>query len=121
MKQIILMAIALMFFGGGVGAEDSKGNFTYYNAMSCSSVLSAHAGLKILPKGYSGNHNTWEFVGWIQGYVTAVNQHVRGKSNYFSSMDSLDIANWVASWCRSNPTRDIVDAVSTFSKSRIKK
>jgi len=57
-------------------------------------------------------------LGFILGYVTGVNFSVAGKGDFYAGMDVVDIAGWVASWCRDNPTQALVAAVVALTKSR---
>lgn len=54
-------------------------------------------------------------IGWIFGYLTAINKTRYGKDNYFSDLEWEDIPAWIASWCRDNPTKDLYDATNALA------
>tara|TARA_B100000315_G_C14507521_1_gene555359 strand:- start:961 stop:1323 length:363 start_codon:yes stop_codon:yes gene_type:complete len=120
MKQIILIAIALMLVGGEVGAKDAYNNYVSIDNYTCSEVLSSHAQMKITKDGFKGNEPVWFLLGYTAGYTTAINSQIKGRANFFSGMKHTDIVNWVASWCRSNPSQKLSHALEILINSRLK-
>jgi len=120
MTRIILIATVFILVSGPVESLDAKGKYSIYGFKNCSKVLSAHANLKTTSDGWQGNHEVWELMGYVSGYATAINMRVKGKRDYFSGMENKDIANWIASWCRSNPGGTLDQAFEVFTNSRIK-
>jgi hypothetical protein len=119
MKQIILIAIALMLVGGEVVARDSNGKFYTLEPIKCSQVLFAHAQLKVTGQGksYIGSHDTLKFLGYIAGYITAVNMFRAGKVNHYPGTDIFEAANWTASWCRDNSNDYLHNAMAFMARS----
>ncbi len=87
MKQIILIAIALMLVGGEVGAIDSKNHYGIIGqgTQSCGAWTSD------LRKGgvdYIANRV------WIVGFVTGYNAFVPGKYDVAEGTDARGIWGW---------------------------
>ena len=55
-------------------------------------------------------------IGWVSGYMTAANHYLPNKINNFAHI--LDEIAWVASWCRDNSSKTIVDAMEALTKLR---
>ena len=54
-------------------------------------------------------------LGFITGYLTAYNRYVpNGKEDILSSMSPNDASRLIASWCRDNPSKDIVNGLEAL-------
>ena len=101
-----------------------KGAFFNYGAGSsnCTKYLGSYgsANLKRTPDGGISYVGDFGFVmGWLQGFATRVNRTIPGGANIYD-MDSVELAAWVASWCRDNPLKQVVDAMDALTESRVK-
>ena len=120
MKKVLL-ALALIIFSSPAYSADSKGISTTA-VMKCSKVIEAHAGYTDKGSSWTGTYETWQVRGYIEGYISAKNKWKCCKSNWFKRLDQEKehktgyILNWSASYCRSNPSHDLADALESFSK-----
>ena len=117
MKQFLVM-FAVFLVAGDAGAVNESNIWVPHNTQSCSMVLSAHADIETTAKGWKGGTKGFRLIGYVSGWASAVNWAVKGKKDYFVGMKSTDITNWVASWCRSNPSKDLSDAMTALTDSR---
>ena len=123
MKRMLLAAMLATLISGPAWGYDGQGRAFVFGAGSstCSTFLGKYARSDIRSVGDDHTYNV-EFgvsLGWITGYLTHVNVSVPGKANHFAAMSVPDIAGWVASWCRDNPSKSLSHAVSTFVKTKV--
>ena len=115
MKKLTLV-LALLILSSPAHSIDS-GRFDYI-PLKCSEVLKSHASLRDKGKRIVGDNPYlyWHVVGYMQGYLSAKNQWKVGKQDWFkgNSADNY-LLNWSASYCRSNPSHDLKDALESFS------
>ena len=84
--------------------------------MSCDAVIKAHSRFSFEGgRKLRGDAKTWELVGYIRGYMTAKNRWKSGQEDWFKGKNPYDLVNWVASYCRSNPSDELHDALEDFS------
>ena len=116
MKYVAVFIFSILVTSNALAIDnyhEAKGLF-----FSCDKVIKAHARIRFdagekKPKGPS---HTWRFLGYIEGYVTAINYEKMGKKDWFKGMNIKKISNWVASYCRSNPSKDLDDALNEYTK-----
>jgi hypothetical protein len=120
MIRVIILATLILLTGGPVEASDKKGIYTTFGNVSCSEVLASHAHLNIENGAAKGNSAVHYFVAFVSGYMTAINISHEREKNVFSGMTRIDAANWVASWCRSNPNSGLAKALENLAESRSK-
>jgi len=105
----VLVALAIVGTAGSGWAADKDGNYTITSPISCGEYLDAYSKSTLTGgKNFSGPHAVWEVVGYIDGFITAYNYAaVNGKANIADGMSNNDVARWIASWCRDNPSRKL--------------
>ena len=104
-----LLAIALSLGTTNASADEAGQNasWTSYGVDSCSKVLSTHAQITIKNYKISGPPAAWTLIGWVSGFATAANSAIGSPKNYYKSMSNIEMLNWVASFCRDNPKKDV--------------
>jgi hypothetical protein len=84
--------------------------------VECKIVIEAHAVFDLNGIRYKGNWKTHRVIGFIAGYMTAVNRLKAGKSDWFRGKNAMQLMDWVASYCRSNPEDELHDALNQYQK-----
>ena len=102
-----VITFALIVATSPIKAASIKAVWTSYGVGSCPEIASAHAQMSVKDNKISGPPDVWKLVGWVSGFATAANSAIGSPPNYFKDMTNLDIVNWVASFCRANPERDL--------------
>ena len=123
MIRLLLAAIIFLFLYGEGMAADENGNFPVFTPGNekCTDFLNDYAKstMDIIENEDSTYiKNTSDIaleVGWIYGYLTAINKTRLGKEDFFSDLGLLDTLGWIASWCRDNPTKSLYDATNSFA------
>jgi len=123
-RRIILAALVGVLVIGPAWAIEVKDRLHVFGAGStlCTKYLGAYgtADLKTAPDGYMSSGDVFAYeLGWIQGYATRVNETTKGRENIYD-MDTIGLAAWVASWCRDNPSKRILNAMEALTESRLK-
>ena len=120
MRSLGAVLVVFLLNDTSTHAANKPGMFTSYGVRSCSSALSTHAQMKAISKDkhsdldvrkIGGPPEAWFLRGWILGFATAINSSINGPPNFFKGMSSLDMVNWVLSWCRNNPDATVDTAV----------
>jgi hypothetical protein len=118
MKRIILIAIALAVIGSENGYAGDKMEFDIIGLYTCSEYLEGYSRTTLHgDTGYSGPENPYN--SWIAGYLSGFNIYVRnanGKRSILGNMTINEAYKWVASWCRDNPSRELVFGVGALIK-----
>ena len=86
-----------------------------YGVEPCPKVVSTHAKMEVKGKKWTGPPEVWALIGWVSGFATAVNSAIGSPPNYFKTMTEIDMANWVASWCRDNPKHNLDKAMRVLA------
>jgi hypothetical protein len=120
MKRIILVAAIVLGIAGGVEAAEPSGGFTPYGSVSCAEYLDDYSRLKLTGGGkYSGPVNAFGSFDWLNGFISGINHEAKnGKKDIFEGMTPNGIKRWIASWCRDNPSRNVIGAVYNLRKTR---
>ncbi len=120
MNKVIMVVWALALTINSPAWGEVSGSFTnhYPGYQRCSEYLGdyAKAETKETNNGISYPQDAALALGWMMGYMTGVNENVKGKKNFFN-MKFSQVASWVASWCRDNPTNDIYDGMNALYNS----
>ncbi len=98
-------------------ARDKNGTFSTHNNRSCGYYLDLYSRTTLRgDRTLNGPYAAWAVFAWINGYLTAYNEHVaNGKKTILGSMTLNDVRRWMAVWCRDNPSKDIDYAVSALT------
>ena len=113
-----LMIVGATQFGH---TRDADGTYSALENKSCGEYLDAYSRATLYDDGdgYKGPHEFWYATGWINGYITSYNQWTaNGKENVAAGLSHGDVYRWVASWCRDNPSKELVEATAAFIGSR---
>jgi hypothetical protein len=96
--------------------EDER--FTTYGTQSCTYYLDVYSRTTLKGKATSaGLAEWWGVDSWISGYLTAYNQfRPNSKKDILGSMSTNSARKWIASWCRDNSVRDVLDAIGALIK-----
>ena len=113
MKKVLL-ALALIVFCSPAYSADRTG-YSFFR-IKCDQVVKAHARFKDNGSSWSGSHATFEVIGYIEGYVSAKNLWKAGKKDWFKGKNEADLLHWSASYCRSNPSHRLHQALESFSE-----
>tara|TARA_B110000438_G_scaffold118089_1_gene115346 strand:- start:340 stop:612 length:273 start_codon:yes stop_codon:yes gene_type:complete len=89
----------------------------------CNEVINAPArykGLRVDKEQvfgeFKGSSATARVIGYVEGYITGKNKWKDGKIDWFKGVNANYLINWSASYCRSNPSDSLHDALGSFSK-----
>jgi len=119
----IFAAVLVALVVSGPAWGNVSGSFTNYypGYQKCSEYLGdyATAETKDTETGIEYPFDAALALGWMMGYISGVNENVRGKKDFFR-MQFSEVAAWVASWCRDNPDKKIFNAMDALYKSRNK-
>ena len=123
-KVIIAVVLVGVLVSGAAWGKDEAGRYYIFGAggEKCAKYLGDYSTseLKREPNEeftYSPKFGIW--IGWIHGYATRVNKTIKGRANIYD-MDSVDIAAWLASWCRDNPSKELTRTMHALTESRLK-
>ena len=117
---VLLIVVALC--AGPAAAKDTIGKFQIHGVgnSSCPEFLGEYARSRLEANNEGKLTAAPEFgnwLSWFEGYTTRTNETAKNTSNAYG-MKVIDMVKWVASWCRDNPSRSYVDAVSALTSSR---
>jgi len=120
MKRLLMVALVGLVVSGPAWGIGKGGAYTGYSQHSCGFYLDAYASAELIGDHlYSGTYKTSIVFGWINGYLTAYNRHVdTGEINILGTMPMNDARRWMASWCRDNPSKDVLDALAELLLTR---
>ena len=125
MRRVSIATAILCLLAGPVGAKDEKGSYTMSGTAinKCSEYLSAYGQSQIKLKGetVSAAPRFWLYIGFFDGYMTAVNAQRSGKKDWYEGLDSYVIAAWMSSWCRDNLSKDIANGMHDLTLQQIRK
>ena len=109
MKFILLFYIALasVLTVSSVSAADTKGQF------AIKGVGNATCRQYLVETGKS-SPNSFLFAGWLNGYLTAQNQHLKDTFDITSWETINTLANFLGTYCQNNPDRSFYLAVTTM-------
>jgi hypothetical protein len=124
MKRMLLATMLVMQISGPAWGMDEQGEYFIFGPgnYSCSEFIGRYRRADVRRAANNQLNFNVEFggsIGWIQGYLTAVNAMTPGKIDYFVSMDSVDVIEWIASWCRENPRANLYRAVEALVKAKL--
>ena len=110
-----LMLIVLSIAGTAESgwAADKDGKFTFMGAITCGEYLDAYSKSTLTGDStYKGPSEFWEATGFINGYIASYNAYTpNGKPDVLAGMSNNDTYRWIASWCRDNPSKYVLDGV----------
>ena len=113
---IFALALASAVSSADGWAHDKYLGFTTYANETCGYYLDAYSRTTLRGNTYSGPAEAWLVIGWIGGYLTAYNEfNANGKKSILGGMSQNDARRWIAAWCRDNPSKDVLDAVSALT------
>jgi hypothetical protein len=117
------LAAVMILMSGEVHAVDSKGKFVLYNIASdkCSTFLIAFGKSSFKNKNGSMSYNRSfaKYLGFIGGYMTAVNAHVPLVRDHYKNQTVVVALGWVSSWCRDNSQSFFGEALQAYSTKHI--
>ena len=123
MWRMLIAAMFAVFVSGPVWGADERDAMMIFGAGSekCTKFLGLYARSELKDVGSQIQYSS-DFgfeIGWIQGYMTAINVCVPGKTNHFEPMDTVDSIGWIASWCRDHPDEILITAMKAFVKTKV--
>jgi hypothetical protein len=62
----------------------------------------------------SGVDFRFEYVSWVEGFVSAYNEFVWGGKNIMDSTDSAGMEAWLNSYCAAHPVDSVAQAANAF-------
>ncbi|MGE8367040.1 hypothetical protein [Cupriavidus sp.] len=102
MKRLLLIA-ALLTCVPGVNAYDARGGATTYAGNnSCGTFLK---------NVEDSEQMKAQYLAYIEGYVTAVNMRVKGRTDFFEHTDPESRYRFVYEYCRKNPLDSVITAI----------
>ena len=104
---IAVIIIGLLSVSIKANAGQNTEVWSTYGVEPCSGVVTAHAQMTIINGQVTGPPEVWSLMGWISGFATAANSAIGSPVNYFKDMTNVEMVNWVASFCRVNPDKNI--------------
>lgn len=98
MKTLTLwIALSISFFGSlSVMAEDADGKFAIKGVGNQSCPV-------FVRELEEGTHNRYLFAGWLNGYITASNQHLKQTFDLSSWENINTLSNYIVQYCKKNP------------------
>ena len=109
-----MISAILMFASVSVQAADSKGQFAIKGVgnVACKQYIQ---------ESKERSHNAFLFAGWINGYLTAQNQHLADTFDVTSWETIHTLANYVGHYCEKNPDKSFYLAVATMLNAMFEK
>ena len=92
--RLVIGFFVMMLVATPVQAIDGAGQFKTYGQYSCGQWLEA--------KKADGTVRT-VMIGWVAGYVSAVNAWIEGKEDWLEHSDIPSAMSWIDKYCRENP------------------
>ena len=122
-KVIIAAALLGVLVSGPVWAVDEAGSYFNFGAglEKCTKYLGEYAAadLKKIPgKQISYKRKFGYILGWIEGYATRVNKITKAGADIYD-MSILDMMAWLASWCRDNPSKILINAMDSLTENQL--
>lgn len=122
MKRLALALAAVLFtMSAPADAKDIKDLFVPCGDLTCSQARSAASGLTFNKHGDLRATPAGQYIlGWVAGFATAINSHLRPHRNFFSNMTRFDMTTWIVKWCSRNSNRNktLGDAMKSLTKGR---
>ena len=118
MTRMVLLAVLLISLPLAASAKDERGRYVSMGEgnANCGTYLGAYSVADLRKRGsdhsYRGDFGS--YLNWLQGYASRVNQTEPGGQNVYQ-MGTVDIAGWVASWCRDNPSKSLLEAMDQLT------
>ena len=115
-----LIALGFSFSAGGVSATDARGRYSIHGPFSCGQFLDAYSRSTLTgARTFQGPHEFWKAIGWIGGFISAYNMTTsNGRQDVLVGMSINARLKWIASWCRDNPSKYLLNATLTLIESR---
>ena len=114
MRYLLTFLFCILVTSNAYGIN-SEGAFASH-PVECKEVIEAHAVFDLKGIHYKGNALTHRVIGFIAGYMTAVNRLKADKYDWFRRKNAMQLMDWVASYCRSNPSKDLDEALNQYQK-----
>ena len=119
MRRLLIAALVAAGIAGTPSegnAKDAKGAYMAPGNITCGEYLDAYSRSTLTGGAdYRGPQIFWFAVGFINGFVSGANALLEnGKKNVLAAVPADDPYRWVASWCRDNPSRSLVNAVNNL-------
>ena len=111
----VLMVLWLLSMSTPAHTATKVVKWVSYGVKPCSQVLSTHARMTVKENRVKGPPEVWALIGWVSGFASAANSAIGSPPNYFRTMTDVDMVNWVASWCRKNPSYDLDKAMRVLA------
>ncbi len=114
-QHALVLSVIALVLSGAAHAKDKDGFYVTVDTLSCGKYLDAFSRATLTDSGYDGPYQAWSAFGFINGYISAHNRYVpNGKENILGSMSTNGARRWIASWCRDNPSKDMLDGLSAL-------
>ena len=117
MKKLLLL-LTLLGISGTSLAIDTKGKYLTYPTgnFTCNELLQDNAtgAIRYTDAGVFIPDALAAYVGYIDGYLTAVNRTVAGKRDHFNEVLEKDVLAWSVSYCQENPNDNFNRAIHTY-------
>jgi hypothetical protein len=114
----IILLFTLLGVSSASQALDSEGGYLIYptGTIKCNELLVDNASgvISYTETGVFIPDVLAAYVGYIDGYLTAVNRTVAGKRDHFNEAIETDVMTWVTSYCRDNPKDNFNRAVHAY-------
>ena len=125
MTRLIIPFLVALLVSGPAWGKDKAGRFHVFGEgiKKCTEYLGAYGASDLEALGETRITTSKElgtYLGWIQGYTFRANETELGATNIYG-MNTIEMAGWLASWCRDNPSKMILDAVSAITESHLRK
>jgi len=108
--------MAVLVIGGLVWSGEAEAfTFKTYGLPTCGEYLGAYGKITLADKGAAdGPPMALLTLTWMSSYLSAYNNMAVGGGDVLAGMTINDARGWVASWCRDNPPKDLIDALDTL-------
>lgn len=106
----VLIAVGVAGAAGQVGAKDQDG-LSNASPFTCAMYLEAYS--KSTLDGvaqFTGPQGATLLFGWAKGFEDGINAAARNGKRSVNNMTPNDTRKWLASWCRDNPSKVMVEA-----------
>ena len=122
MKRIILVALVTVLVSGPAWGVKNNSYSSYFpGSEKCTKFLSDYARAETTATR-DGNAVNYSYpaaaaleIGWILGFISGTNREKEGRENFFL-YGWVENIGWIASWCRDNPSKDLLDAVEALMR-----
>lgn len=112
MNHRLVMVVVLCLGLSGPALGRDKAGYSMSKGMAfnkCSEYLAAYgqSGLRREGGRLKAKRSFLKYLGFFDGYMTAVNTWKIGETDWYDGLDAYDVAAWLSSWCRDNRSENI--------------